>query len=274
MPEYDRVGPGRQSPLRPDGYDFEEIQLCFQQAVGALYSQICPRADADTETDNAKEAAPGVTIIAHDWGTVPALQYSSGGPSLPGLPSCEKLVLFDVIPDYKPQSVYCALVHATYMLWFAAAFSVSRFSDKLGRLVMTCGLLILFVLFGRWMNPSSPHFDNGKAGIKSHEVEPFHCYPYYHMVRTAVSGAVGALSGGSVKSTRVASLRKSLQQQPVLYMYGTSKNTFWHDAQCLKSIREQGNGSRVVAVGEAGHWLYKSQPEICAREVEEFVFEQ
>jgi hypothetical protein len=100
MPEYDR-----EVPLRPEGYDMEQLLACFSQAVDALTAQ------------SSRAPSARLTLVVHDWGCAPGFMYSNTA-------GCDKLVAFDVLLAKKPDRLYYALNHLHYQGHFALAFKV------------------------------------------------------------------------------------------------------------------------------------------------------
>ena len=132
MPEYDH-----DVPLRPQGYDLDQIAACFAQAVAALQSY-------------ATRKGHTLTLVVHDWGIAPGFMHSN---SL----GCDKLVVFDVlIPNPKkdkPDKFYYPLNHLNYQSCFAIAFGLSRLSVWLAWVWTYASGFIVFGLLGRWLNP-------------------------------------------------------------------------------------------------------------------------
>ena len=102
MPEYDR-----EVPLRPEGYDIEQLLACFSQAVDALKAQ------------SSRAPSAKLTLVVHDWGCAPGFMYSNTA-------GCDKLVAFDVLLAKKPDRLYYALNHLNYQGHFAICFKVDK----------------------------------------------------------------------------------------------------------------------------------------------------
>ena len=119
MPEYDR-----EVPLRPEGYDMEQLLACFSQAVDALKAQ------------SSRAPSAKLTLVVHDWGCAPGFMYSNTA-------GCDKLVAFDVLLAKKPDRLYYALNHLNYQGHFAISFKV-RVGDQ--TLTLTLHLTLTLTL--------------------------------------------------------------------------------------------------------------------------------
>ena len=101
----------REAPLRPQGYDLDEMAACFAQGVAALRA-LATRAGGHE-----------LTVVVHDWGIAPGFMFSNAV-------GCDRLVVFDVLPagpSERPDKLYYALVHLNYQGMFAISFALSRF---------------------------------------------------------------------------------------------------------------------------------------------------
>ena len=246
LPEYDRVGTLGLEPLKQDGYNWEEQLSCFIQAIQKL-EKLCGGRDAK------------LTVACHDWGTASGFAYSNKI-------GCDKLVCFDVIPSYTPGSLYDRVVHTLYQKQLALSFFLWRYVNKfLGTIVFMFTIIVNFGLLRRWLLPtglmdSTP----GKGpGLKPKAISAFHSYPYWYQATDLSSDKVASL----------ISLKKSLSKNPILYLYGASKNTMFHNEQQLKMIENANNGSKVVRVENSAHWLYKQQTELCFKTTRDFILQ-
>lgn len=59
-------------------------------------------------------------------------------------------------------------------------------------------------------------------------------------------------------------------QTPILYLYGLEKRMHYHVDNHLELLRQQPN-CRVLAVENAGHWLFLHQPDICYKAIRSFI---
>ena len=246
LPEFDRVGPNGLEPLKPEGYNWKEQLTCFHQAIKKV-KEICNEAK-DTK----------LVLVCHDWGTASAFAFSSEI-------GCDKLVCFDVIPSSMTHGLYNYVVHTLYQKQLALSFGLSRYvSSFVGQIFFVATAAINFGLLGRWLRPTGPlDYIPGKgSGLKPTAIKPFHMYPYWHYIFDYES------------FSNIISLNRCLKKSPILYLYGAQKNTMFHSPQHLVDIENAGNGSKVVRVEEASHWLYKQQPEICYNEMKNFIFNE
>lgn len=254
-------------PLRPQGYDLDEMAACFAQGVAALRA-------------HSTRASHTLTLVVHDWGIAPGFMFSNSV-------GCDKLVVFDVLPSDPTSDVpdrgYYALVHLNYQSFFAISFALSRFcSMRLARLWLSAGTLLIFGVLGRWLNPISPRTDGrfsnplGAVGFMPWQrpdaemsgalrATPYRCYPYFHALKNIARPA--AMRELTAKMSFDASLKK----QPVCFIFGEEKNTHFHNQAQLAKLRATA-GCEVVGVPNAGHWCYKHEPELCFGAVKKFVF--
>lgn len=254
MPEYDR-----EVPLRPEGYDMEQLLACFSQAVDALTAQ------------SSRAPSARLTLVVHDWGCAPGFMYSNTA-------GCDKLVAFDVLLAKKPDRLYYALNHLHYQGHFALAFKLSQLSLALGRIYLSLMYLVMRAL-GRWLNPVGPK-DAGpanpfaavggypwqaplKAMSGSVPPSPFRCYPYYYIMRSLALGQGGAI-------LKKMSFTSSVARQPICFIFGEQKNTHFHTRAQLDTLRAT-PGCRVHGVPHAGHWCYKHAPDVCFEAVRAFI---
>eukprot|EP00322_Chrysochromulina_rotalis_P031281 CAMPEP_0115885534 /NCGR_PEP_ID=MMETSP0287-20121206/30727_1 /TAXON_ID=412157 /ORGANISM="Chrysochromulina rotalis, Strain UIO044" /LENGTH=139 /DNA_ID=CAMNT_0003341961 /DNA_START=167 /DNA_END=586 /DNA_ORIENTATION=- len=125
---------------------------------------------------------------------------------------------------------------------------------------------------GRVDNPRTPFSSLGalpwqtpdKEVASSARMVPYRCYPYFHALKNAFN---------QQKLARLAqevSFEMSLSRQPICYIYGLEKNTFFHLEAFLTALRAT-PGCAVHAVPNAGHWVYKHKPEFCNDTVAKFI---
>merc|ERR1712071_260267 len=93
------------------------------------------------------------------------------------------------------------------------------------------------------------------------------CYPYWNRYKAVLNGSSWTIPE--------VTLPKDLKSIPVLYMYGTNKNVMFHDYVSVKILerehREGMSKSNAIAVDGAGHYLYVQKPDICIKEVADFM---
>lgn len=255
LPEFDTDG--TRALKRAEGYSFDESAQCFQQAVRVLQAQ----------TTNA---APTLTIVCHDWGVCTGVIYANRNLKDGNPDRLKRAVLFDVLPPVKAgalpkNNMYTTCVHMLYQSSFAMVFVLSRLSLMLSQLFFALCSVLIFGVFGRWLNPvGSRDGEPGKGGsIKRLAVLPRVCYPYYHMFRELLTVGMKGILGKDFGLP-------DLTECPVLFLYGTDKNTMFHTPEALLAL-DAADGSAQMGVRDAGHWLYLHQPEACYQRVRHFV---
>ena len=256
LPEFDRT-----SILREQGYNFDELVLCFDQALAALRQEA---------TNEAHE----LILVAHDFGTTPcaiwtnrALDKVSSGDATTRAPS--RLVFFDVLPGHAKggASVYFSVVLSLYQVFFATAFWLHwKVSAIIGKIYFILGMIFIFGIFGRWLNPADPVLDMKQENVKkpSRSMMPYITYPYYW----GWSFRADDVLKRAIADTRLPPLDKVR----VLYLYGTEKNTMLHDDRGL-SLLATTEGSHAVGLHKAGHNLFRANQrlEACFEEMHKFL---
>mmetsp|Transcript_49724 Transcript_49724/g.151365 ORF Transcript_49724/g.151365 Transcript_49724/m.151365 type:complete len:348 (-) Transcript_49724:15-1058(-) len=260
LPEYDRVGVRGEAPLKPEGYDLEEMSRCFEQAVTAFLAEA------------GSGRSPKLTVVVHDWAVPPGMYFSNGR-------GCDKLVVFDVLmpaDGCQPDRIYYMLNHLTYQGFFAFSFLISRVSNRLGQVLLHLGTRVILAVCGRWLNPVGPRDMVEGEGPGMHQqmfaplsnpglVRPFLCYPYFKVFKMV-------LGGGEKLAAMQASMDfdASLRRQPICFIYGKAKNTHFHSQGHLRKLRET-PGCVEVGIANTGHWCYKQEPELCFQHVRRFI---
>jgi hypothetical protein len=117
------------------------------------------------------------------------------------------------------------------------------------------GLLLAVLCCGPQDRVSGP-------GLEAADIRPFHCYPYFCVMRDVVRGRKHCPALAQINYAKC--IKDGIR---MLYLYGEDKNTFWHDEKALSAIRPH-----VVPVQNAGHWLYKHQPEVCLAAIRNFIY--
>lgn len=259
MPEYDRVGVFGQSPLKPEGYDFDEVASCYAQAVEALQTEA-------SSSRPAFSAKPKLTLVVHDWGIVPGFCHSNTH-------GCDKMVVFDSLPadeSWRPESTYCLLCQMTYQLVFALSFFFRRFNRCFGDLFHTAGLYCIAGIFAHWCSPVGPRdtvLTNTGEGAGIPMPPSFLCYPYYYMWSMVLFPWE---SRKKERVLRAMDFNRSLKKQPICFIYGKDKNTHFHSKADLEKLMSS-EGSEVLEVSGTGHWCFKQEPEQCFEAVRRFV---
>jgi len=209
----------------------------------------------------------------HDWGVIPGFCYANAA-------GCDKLVAFDVLPG-PPDRLYYKLVHTNYQSMFAIAFALSRLLPWLGRLWLNAGAFINFFLLRRFLNPVGPRTDGrlwnpcASVGFMPWQqpdtamsgalaMTPYRCYPYFHVLKLLFK------RGAMKEVAKKISLKRSLEKQPICFIYGEEKNTHFHSEAALQLLRSK-DGCEAIGVPRAGHWCYKHEPELCYQAVKRFI---
>ena len=242
------------------GYDLHEIARCFAQAVDALRSQ-----------STAQGAA--LSLVVHDWGVVPGFYYSNSA-------GCDKLIVFDVLVNEKPDNMYYALVQLNYQAMFALSFRLSRVWSLLGKIWLAVRTTLIFGMFRRWLSPIGPadhaHGFFGHAGLLPWQepdvdraggkrVTTYRCYPYFHALKNLPPG-----SDAAQQILEKVGFDSSVKKQPICYVFGAQKNTHFHLESNLKKLRET-PGCEVHGLEGTGHWCYKHAPQKCFEIVRDFI---
>lgn len=270
LPEYDRVGVLGLEPLKNDGYDADEMCLCFHQAVDCFRKHGEDERRKNINDKNSKSRAPKFHLLSHDIGLLPATSYAV---SASNANSVDKFVAFDIGPDLTalPDTNYELINHLSYRSFFAATFVLWRFMPALAYIFFQIGFF-LNMLFVRWTNPAGPrdiNFTNGEGATINMENfssrQLYLTYPYL----TAVIKPI-------FDRKKLKLLKKKLDfeilltKQPVLFIYGEEKNTMFHNAKTLRRLKET-KGCEVMAVSGAGHWVHKQELETCFVKVKDFL---
>jgi len=248
---------------KKDGYTFNEMSAALRDAGRALRAKSA-----------VKEGKAKYTTIFHDWGVVIGMNYvnqaieENDGP--------DDVVIFDVLLPVHPESenlppptsksFYYHLVEKTYRIVFAQSFLLQRYVHKFVGLLNLVICMIVIKILG--LSPL------GKIDDKVHEERKppldlgrmlYMAYPYWHIMIKLVLVGKGP----------VANIQPDLDKVPLLYLYGTEKAINFHDEQAVAYIRQEGgkegNKSDAIAVGNAGHYLYLQQEDVCIGYVKKFI---
>ena len=190
----------------------------------------------------------------------------------------DDVVLFDVLvpihPDTKnppppaTKSPYQILMELTYRLCFAASFLMQRYIHRYAGL-LCLGLTISFLKLFNLM--PTGNLDAKTMEERQPPLDPnrmiYMAYPYWGIFKSLLTGNIEAFSGCTIPL--------DLSKTPVLYLYGTDKKIMFDDEQVHEHVRREGrkqeNKSDAIAVGNAGHWLYRHQEDCCIDHVKKFI---
>lgn len=251
LPEFDCDG--LQPLQRAGGYTFDEMAICFGQAVDVF------------RTEAATPNLP-LTLVLHDWGVYPGILWTnrcikdgSGAP--------DKLVIFDVLPDTGTSNIPTRdnLIHLIYASQFAICFGLSRVCNSLAVLWYVFTSSWIFGILGRWLSPVGvPDLSQGgsRARIPDLAALTRMAYPYWHVFREWFVGG-----GAHSDELKLPPFGSTL---PLLYLYGANKNTMFHTNEMLVAL-DAAEGCKQIEIQDAGHWLFLQKPEECWQQLKSFV---
>jgi pimeloyl-ACP methyl ester carboxylesterase len=259
-----------------EGFTFLEMVASLHEATKVLR--------AHSTNPKAK-----FTAIFHDWGCMLGLMFTNRALNLLEQDDSsdqhaftpDQVVLFDVCLGAHPKAtnvpvpprqtmqyiIYDLSVQVAYRLLLAVCFLLQYYiSSQMAAYVFQFGFLLLHILR---LSPVRAIDNKMPRAPKDPKRLAYMAYPYYYLWKAILTGKV-------VTDLAGAHLPKDLVETPVLYLYGLDKNIHFHqdDGLCLlQQEHEQGRRSNVIAVEEAGHWLYQHQAEICFAKVDAFIQE-
>ena len=232
--------------------DFEDAPVAPPRPWGYTLPEILALIDA-TITHLVPDKRCKVTLAIHDWGAYYGLMYENAFPA-----RVERVLCFDVaagISKGKSQHFNPYFIVMLYQLWWATAYWLSQaVHASVGKVVF----LLYGLLVPAWLRPTSFH----KIPRPAEHISVRLCYPYFQFWRLAFS----------------TKDRKSLAPKPVtcpiLFLYGTDKNVFFHTRRFLADIDARTDGSRWLAIEGASHWLVSDpgpQAQQCLDAVDAFL---
>ena len=260
MPEFDNT---TGTMLRPGGYSFDQIALCFSQSVATLRAE---------STDSSSTLVIGM----HDWGVVPGCMFARRACKAGNRALCPaKVICFDVLPPVAPPTggsstplssfkgvpMYTVFVHLVYRAAFASVFALSRISTFLGTILL--GMVhVCFIIFSRCLNPTSALDAERGMGpsVRKPQLVANCCYPYFQMFKEGLFGGALLTELGL----------PPLERMPLLFIYGKEKNTMFHTQAALALI-DAAEGSAQFGLEGAAHWCYKQKEDECVRLVRAFL---
>mmetsp|Transcript_28040 Transcript_28040/g.52611 ORF Transcript_28040/g.52611 Transcript_28040/m.52611 type:complete len:334 (+) Transcript_28040:221-1222(+) len=265
LPGYDDREDHPYTANKNEGYTFEEMTNAMREAIKALRKE-------STYKGTAK-----LTGIFHDWGLFPGQSWTNRSLREENKELCpDQLVIFDVlgpphpemenVPVTRRDTLYETVMQLTYRIVLATSFGIRRFVSKtLAQIYFLPNLMLLGMLR---MSPTSEIdakvIQQRKVPITLDRMI-YMAYPYFNMFKSLLIGQ---------KDFEDICLPRNLEKTPMLYMYGLEKRINFHDrrsVEILKREEKEGRKSKVVAVENAGHWLYLQQPELCLQEVTKFI---
>lgn len=267
LPGYDDRPDKPWEAHKTEGYTFKEMTATVREAVKVLR--------AESTNDKAK-----LTGIFHDWGVLPGTIWANQALEDEFADSPDQLVLFDVLgpvhkvqrkdsPDSKGLTVFDIVVTLLYRFFLATAFGLQLYVSKYIALLWH----ILANTFLKSFN-LGPVFEIDYIVVSSREKKLelkraiYMAYPYFYMFKAVFSGKARS-------EFQDFTLTKDLKKTPILYLYGPQKRAMFHDNRALKYLereaKENRSKSKAIAVEGTGHWLYIQQPDICLKEVMEFM---
>lgn len=264
---------------KPGGYTFEEVLTATREAVTTLRAQQ-QQLSSDVATHKK------IHYIFHDWGVVIGSIFVNRileeGPSvsrelLPG-----KVVFLDVLPPphgedtrailgpNPPRLSFLARVREmTYRGVLAASFALQRYIHSYIAIPFLLSNMTILKCIGLSpvTNVDLESFRERKQSLSLSRMI-WMAYPYYNI-----------FNGDILSVVKKYRLPKKSSHTPVLYMYGADKNFMFHDPAGVKLLENHGassgeynNGSQVVRVEHAGHWLFLQQPKLCYDKISSFLF--
>ena len=188
---------------------------------------------------------------------MPGFYYSNSA-------GCDKLIVFDVLVNEKPDNMYYALVQLNYQAMFALSFRLSRVWSLLGKIWLAVRTTLIFGMFRRWLSPIGPadhaHGFFGHAGLLPWQeadvdraggkrVTTYRCYPYFHALKNLPPG-----SDAAQQILEKVGFDSSVKKQPICYVFGAQKNTHFHLESNLKKsfarrLAARSMGSRARGIG-------------------------
>jgi len=275
IPGYDHRDEFPYTSHKRDGYTFDEWSMAMKDAVKVLRNE---EKEMNTTTTTEKKAK--FTAIFHDWGVLNGLKFVNRvleEESTELIP--DRIALFDVLSPAHPQcktvpanvpkqSWYEYIIERLYRIILAKTFVLGRYvSSTIAAVYMLSSLMILGVLR---LGPLYDHVDGKifqmKKVIPMNDMKRivYMTYPYSYMVHTwfSPSKAQEFIEG--------LSLPLDLERTPILYLYGTEKRCQFHDLEALQLLKNT-KTCKVIAVPDAGHYLYIQQPQVCLEEVMKFM---
>jgi len=278
----------------PDGYTFDDWSNAVRDAVNALRKE---------STFAGGVSNTKFTGIFHDWGSLAGGTWmnrvlaeaeaknrnnSNNKKEDNEYFKPNNVVYFDVLLSPSKSTNQTELVPCSsevvspsiksnicrwlYRIVLANSFLLQRYISKYVAAVTFIVGFTLLELFG--LGPLFP-FDTesieplyNKNGPKSIFRIMYMAYPYWLLFQTSTM---------KTKMKEEFKLHENWKETPILYMYGIKKRTQFHDERSIKMLesgaQHKTSTSRVIAVEDAGHFLYVQKPKLCVDSVYQFMNE-
>jgi pimeloyl-ACP methyl ester carboxylesterase len=220
-----------------------------------------------------------LTGIFHDWGCyIGAMLVNRMNTETPRY--FGNVVYLDILPPLHPSlgiprasmSFSRALIITSYTSLFATCHVIQRYLSHwiaaplglIGYSVITIfGLCPIRYIDNKTFLMNRPKEYSLRKIISMQ-------YPYYNLWRGFLfQGPKTFLTKTVGDATLPANVSASTGGTPVLYIYGTNKNTMFHDDQVLDWLLQ--NKQSVVSVKGAGHWFHRQQEDVCFEAITTFL---
>jgi pimeloyl-ACP methyl ester carboxylesterase len=254
-----------ETTFKEHGYSFEEMGSSLREATKTLLGQ--------SKNPNAQ-----LTGVFHDWGcgigtmVVHRMNQDKEG-------TFSKVVLFDVLmPVHPSQEVKLednpkkALSALAYRVVLAICFLLKRYiSFYVAAPFFTVCFALLNIMGLNPMGKLDKETYSARASKPSMQKLLYMTYPYWNLICTIAN----TIRYGTTHDGLDIYMPSDLVKTPLLYMYGTEKPVSFHDDNELAWLIKQHEKSpttKVIAVENAGHWLFIQQQDTCFNAMKEFLF--
>jgi len=172
-----------------------------------------------------------VSVLAHDWGAVYAMQYLQQNDLI------DRLVLFDIgsFGEEKRPTINVKYTFALAVAWTLPEFLGEKITAYTAENILNI-----------------TDVDPNKT-IADLRTDPRMTYPYFHLWKSVLSKNVG-------KATEIADYGT-----PFLFIYGKDKKVWFHAKSWVKELQAANKGQVIAVPG--GHWFMQSSPDLVNKEV-------
>jgi len=278
----------------PDGYTFDDWSNAVRDAVNALRKE---------STFAGGVSNTKFTGIFHDWGTIAGGIWMNRVLAEAEAAQARKnnnneedneyfkpnnVVYFDVLwgpskstnqtelvptslSEVVSPSIKSNICRLLYRILLAKSFLLQRYISKyVAAVTFIVGFTILELLglgplFSFDFKSTEPLYK--KNGPRSIFHFTYMAYPYWLLIQPSKKK----------KMMDESKLHEDWKETPILYMFGTNKRTQFHDERSIKMLesgaQHKTSTSRVIAVEDAGHFLYVQKPKLCVDSVYQFMNE-